>query len=134
MSTLVPLMDQFPEMRELITSRGTESWDFFGTVAAVGAGMFLAYQRDIPQGEVLATEKTVAKVLNKWDRRGYEAYSDFPVQFLARNTEGGMKAEPAAGAWVMWNIKGSEPTKREFEVGQVIGAMFFEIMAGAWPG
>ncbi len=133
MSALIPLMDRFPEVRELITSRGAETWDFFGTVAAVGAGMFLAYHHDIPQGEVLATEKTVAKVLNKWDRQGYDAYSDF-VQFVARNIEGGFKAEPAAGAWVMWNIKGSEPTKREYEVGQVIGAMFFENMAGAWEG
>ncbi|MYG81252.1 MAG: hypothetical protein F4187_05535 [Gemmatimonadetes bacterium] len=117
-------------MTELLKRKGTATWDFFCTVAAVGSGMYLAY-RAIPHGEVPATEKAVARVLNEWDGQGYEAYSDLH-RFVARSIKGGSKAEVAVGAWVMWNIKGAEPTKREFEFGAVIGSMFFDSMAGAW--
>ena len=110
--SLVPLMDRFPEMAEPITERGSAMWDFFATVAAVGSGMFLAY-RDIPQREVAATEKAVATVLNEWDAQGNEAYLDL-VRFVARRVQGGSTAEVdvAVGAWLMWNIKGAEPTKK----------------------
>lgn len=107
-------------------------WDFFATVAAVGSGMFLAY-RDIPQREVPATEKAVATVLNEWDAQGSEAYFDL-VQFVASRVQGGSKAEVdvAVGAWLMWNIKGAEPTKKEWEIGAVIGSMLSVGMAEAW--
>ena len=93
--------------------------------------MYLAYRRCIPEDEVSATEKTVAKVLNEWDSQGYQAYMDFSG-FVARNIEGGLKPELAAGSWVMWNIKGAEPNRRELEIGAAIGSMFFISMDGAW--
>ena len=129
-SSLVPLMERFPAMTDLLRERETATWDFFGTVAAVGSGMCLAY-RDIPEDEVPATEKAVAIVLNEWDNQGYQAYLDF-CGFLARGIEGGSKPEVVAGSWVMWNIKGSEPSEKELEVGTVIGSMFFGSMNGAW--
>ena len=133
-------MERFPEMTDLLKGREDATWDFFGTVAAVGLGMCLAYRAVdapvlnlvyIPEDEVFATEKAVARVLNEWDSQGYQAYVDF-CGFVARGVEGGSKPEVVVGAWVVWNIKGSEPSKKEFEVGAVIGSMFFASMAGAW--
>ena len=66
-------------------------------------------------------------MLNEWDSQGYQAYMDFS-RFVARSIEGGLKPEVAAGAWVMWTIKGSEPSARELDVGAVIGSMFFDSM------
>ena len=71
-----------------------------------------------------ATEKTVAIVLNEWDSQGYQAYLDF-CGFLVRGIKGGpvppgeaqRSAEVVVGMWVMLNIKGSEPSKKELEVG-----------------
>ena len=48
-SSLVPLMDRFPAMTDLLKGREVATWDFFGTVAAVGSGMCLAY-RGHPRG------------------------------------------------------------------------------------
>ena len=129
-SSLVPLMDRLPTMTDLLREREVATWDFFGTVAAVGSGMYLAY-RHIPEDEVPATEKAVAIVLNEWDSQGYQAYLDF-CGFLARGIEGGSKPDLVAGAWVVWNIKGSEPSKKELEVGAAIGSMFFGSMDGVW--
>ncbi|MDE2980910.1 MAG: hypothetical protein OXU74_06915 [Gemmatimonadota bacterium] len=127
-SSLTPLLNQFPELDELVTE--TATWDFFGTVAAVGSAMYLAH-KEIPQDQVRATERAVAKVLNKWDHQGYQAYLDLH-QFVAPRIEQGWTIELAVGAWVMWNIKGAKPTEREFQVGAAIGSMFFVSMAGAW--
>ena len=129
--SLVPLLDRLPAMTDLLKGREGATWDFFGTVAAVGSGMYLAYRRCIPGEEVPAIEKAVARVLNEWDSQGYQAYLDF-LGFVDRNIKGGLKPELAAGAWVVWNIKGSEPSKRELEAGAVIGSMLFISMDGAW--
>ena len=129
--SLVPLLDRLPVMTDLLKGREAATWDFFGTVAAVGSGMYLAYSRCIPKEEVPATEKAVARVLNEWDSQGYQAYSDF-WRFVNRSIKGGLKPELAAGAWVLWNIKGSEPSERELEAGAVIGSMLFSSMDGAW--
>ena len=92
--------------------------------------MCLAY-RHIPEDEVSATEKAIAIVLNEWDGQGYQAYLDFSG-FVARNVEGGLKSEVAVGAWLVWNIKGSDPSKKELEAGAIIGPMLFVNMEGAW--
>lgn len=43
-----------------------------------------------------------------------------------------MKPEVAVGAWLVWNIKGSEPSKKELEAGAIVGPMLFVNMEGAW--
>ena len=91
--------------------------------------MCLAY-RHIPEDEVSATEKAIAIVLNEWDGQGYQAYLDFSG-FVARNVEGGLKSEVAVGAWLVWNIKGSDPSKEELEAGAIIGPMLFVNMEGS---
>ena len=117
-------------MKDLLQARGAATWDFFGTVAAVGTGMYLAY-RYIPEDEVPATEKAVAIVLNEWDSQDYQAYLDF-CGFVDRGIEEGSKPEVVAGTWVVWNIKGSEASEKELAVGAAIGSMFFGCMDGAW--
>ena len=92
--SLVPLLDRLPAMTDLLKGREDATWDFFGTVAAVGSGMYLAYRRCIPGEEVPAIEKAVARVLNEWDSQGYQAYLDF-LGFVDRNIKGGLKPELA---------------------------------------
>ena len=62
----------------------------------------LAYRRCIPEDEVSATEKAVARVLNEWDSQGYEAYTDFSG-FVARSIEGGLK--PGASGRLVGDVE-----------------------------
>ena len=123
------LMDSFPEV---IGREGFATWNFFCTVAAVGSAMYQVSGPDVPQDRLLAVTKAVARALEKWDHQGRDAHVDL-LRFVDRTIKGSsVSTQTAVGVWVMWSVKGAEPAEKEFEAGAALGALLFDMMAGAW--
>lgn len=126
------LLDAFPSLTELVTGEeGFRNWRFFCTVGAVGAQGYMASGPDVPKNEQLGATRATVQVLGEWDHQGRGAYADL-LRFVGRTIEGGsVSTEAAVGAWVMWNVKGAEPTSTQMAAGAALGVMLFHAMAEA---
>lgn len=127
------LLDSFPEITELVTGEEEfATWNFFCTVGAAGSAMYLFGRPDIPQDELSGATRAVLRVLDKWDHQGREAYTGL-LRFVDRTIKGGsVSTQTAVGVWIMWNVRGAEPNERQLEAGAALGALLFNMMAGAW--
>lgn len=107
-SSLVPLSKKYPELKVLISSSKNndpiKAWDFFMTAA--GAGIVLGSTEKY-RGE----HKETKNRLNKIDKMLPSAVDDF-LSFI-NNYEDKETAKVGVGLWVLWNVKGAEPSYKE---------------------
>jgi hypothetical protein len=76
--------------------------------------------------------KVLPGSLTSWNATAWHAYRDL-LQFVERNTAGGIDHKVALGAWVIWNLKGSEPTQSELGLAPVVGSFLSESMSATPP-
>ena len=124
------LVEVLPKEANLSLREASEHIHFWATIAAVGLGitglsLTLGGQR---LREVRKVHKALKKQLGKWKSGGRQAYSDF-LRAVASEVEGGMSIEQAYGIWLVREIKRSEPTEEELEIGRTVCAMLFVQMA-----
>jgi hypothetical protein len=129
-SGLVPLLDRIPTVDLMARTKGSNHWDFFATIAAVGAGMLYGYA-SIPDEDVPAVEQALRQALSAWDEQGYEAYLNF-AGFVACNVDAQVATPVAIGAWVLWNLKGAQPTDEEMTAAPAIGGFLCGSMDKEW--
>ncbi len=129
-SLLIPLLDSAPVLNQIIKEQSPDTWDFFATVAAVGACMLEAY-RFIPEGDDCMVEKALRQALNAWDNQGYDAYLNF-VKFVTQNVDAGVETLTAIGSWVLWNLKSGQPTQHELAIVPDIGTALHRSMLNSW--
>ena len=124
------LVEVLPKEGNLSVREASEHIHFWTTIAAVGLGitglsLTLGGQR---LREVRKVHKALKKQLDKWNRGAQQAYLDFS-KAVASEVEGGMSIEQAYGTWLVRDIKRSEPTEQELEIGRTVCAMLFVQMA-----
>jgi hypothetical protein len=122
-SSLTPLTDRFPILRNLVQARGIDLWDQVVTIAAL-----VAQISTLTEEKVRSLMKALPGSLTSWNSTAWQAYRDL-VQFVERNTAGGIDHKVALGAWVIWNLKGSEPTQSELGLAPIVGSFLFETMS-----
>ena len=81
-SNLVPLLDRLPALKQVMSTKRADTWDFFATVAGVGAGMLSGY-RSIPEADVPVTEEALRNTLTNWDKQATTRISTSPAMSLA---------------------------------------------------
>lgn len=98
-SSLVPFLDRFKEFKSII--KRASDWDFFMTTA--GVGLYLITSEASPQDDKEAREKLAE--INKEMPKALDDFNSFqkPKELLL----------PSIGLWVLWNLKGAEPTQKE---------------------
>jgi hypothetical protein len=122
-SSLTSLTDRFPILRNLVQARGVDLWDQVVTIAALAARISTLTEE---KGRSLM--KALQGSLTSWNSTAWRAYRDL-LQFVERNTAGGIDHEVALGAWVIWNLKGSQPTQSELGLAPVVGSLLFGTMS-----
>ena len=115
-SSLTPLTNRLPILWDLVQARGVDLWDQVVTIAALAARISV-----LAEEKVHPLMKALPGSLTSWNATEWDAYRDL-LQFVERNTAGGIDHKVALGAWVIWNLKGSEPTQSELGLASVVGS------------
>lgn len=101
---------------------------FLLTVAGVAAGVMLD-DENAPEVEQQDFAYAIGEKLMKWDYYGYNpygeggayrAYADL-ANFITSRSDAGLDRFAVMGVWLIFNLKGSEPTNEEARVGAIIG-------------
>jgi len=121
---LVPFIDKYPVLKKVLNESNSKdpsgSWDIFMTVA--GVGNYLLTQK-------VTTEKRkeIVNELAAFHKQGAAVLQDFN-EFVEKN-KGDLSVKTAAGLWVLWNIKGSQPTHTESkELAPALGAYLHKVV------
>jgi len=123
-TALVPFIDKYPILKKLLNKSENPSsdWDFYMTVAGVGSYFLTNKVSEIKHKELLIE-------LAELDKQGVEALNNFTV-FIENNKNEGIDLKASIGFWVLWNIKGSQPTQDESrELAPAIGAYLQKIIS-----
>jgi len=123
-TALVPFIDKYPVLKKLLNKSKNPSsdWDFYMTVAGVGS-YFLINKVSETKHKKLLIE------LAEFDKQGVEALNNFTV-FIENNKNEGIDLKASVGFWVLWNIKGIQPTQDESrELAPAIGAYLHKIIS-----
>lgn len=123
-TALVPFIDKYPVLKELLNSSKNPSsdWDFYMTVAGVGSYLLTNKDSGTKHKEILIE-------LAEFDKQGVEALNNFTM-FIENNKNKGIDLKASVGFWVLWNIKGSQPTQDESrELAPAIGVYLYKIIS-----
>ena len=120
-SSLTSFLDRFPILEGILKKTGAERWDFFMTLAGVGATLSMVMDdENISDEDKRGFSYALRDSLNEWHKLGYQAFADLS-KFVRHNTDSGMEQHTAIGAWVIWNLKDDQPTEEELDLAPVIG-------------
>ena len=89
------LAEQLPAMADLVNHTKLHDWDFFPTVAGVGAGV-LEFPGEKSRVEGDALTGLVMNSLNDWDTQAAGALADL-MKFVRESVENGIPTEMAIG-------------------------------------
>ena len=123
-TALVPFTDKYPVLKELLNKSKNPSsdWDFYMTVAGVGSYLLTNKVSDTKHKDLL-TE------LVEIDKQSVVALNNFTM-FVKNNKNGSIDLKASVGFWVLWNIKGEQPTQEESqELAPAIGAYLYKIIS-----
>jgi len=153
----LPLLDRSPHLREWVSEQGTDSWDFFATVAMAFFALNLVgdeltddeYERLArlvfePPTETQshaptnAAEQAVATFHVTWRKQGARAWGDC-MAFVERVSEDATTRDEESslfvvgvGSWVLWNVYGTEPTSEDDDLLAMLGPALLQSVVGYW--
>lgn len=121
MGLLVPLIDKRPVLKPLISDSG-ETWDFFMTLAAVAVCSYNIPSHIVPLKQQDAFLHALDAALLRWNRNAPSAVANM-TEYLENFATSNMPIHWGYGCWVIHNLKGSEPTHEELDLGAFIGKL-----------
>jgi hypothetical protein len=136
-SSIDNLSDKFPVLENIVDD--DRFFVFLLTVAGAAAGVTLV-DESIPEDEFQKFSRAVAEKLMNWDFLGYKpygvggaykAYEDLSNFVKGKDTEN-MENFLAMGYWLVFNLKGSRPTKEEALAGGAIGQFLAVSLLDWW--
>ena len=125
------LLDRSQAIADLVKLTKLDDWDFFATVAGVGAGL-LEFPGEKSRTTSSALSSVATDALNQWDAQGGEALADF-MKFVRESVESGIDAQTAIGGWLLWNVKSEQPSDSELDSAPGIGLFLRAAAKGCWP-
>ena len=124
------LAERQPAMADLVKHTKPDDWDFFATVAGVGAGV-LEFPGEKSRAEGDTLTGLVMNSLNDWNTQAAGALADL-MKFVRESVESGIPTEMAIGGWLLWNVKGDKPSDSEMEAAPGIGTFLRQAAKGCW--
>jgi hypothetical protein len=129
-SSLNTFLNKIPDMDELIqNSNDTKHWDFFMTIAGVHASYMSSNSFFIDNSSNFL--KAINKTLEKWDYRAAVAFTDLS-NFISTSKSKDLEYSLKLGSWVIWNIKGSQPSDSDYRIAQLIGNYWVDTFFQWW--
>ncbi len=121
-SSLTSFLDKFPDLEPIFKARGAHGpadWDFFMTVAGVGAAL-LVVGANPGEEDSHQFGQGLQQHLAKWDPNAPAAFDDL-TKFTERNVSAGVDRLTTIGLWVLWNVKQATPTDDEMAMAPAVG-------------
>ena len=155
---LPPLLDRSPHLREWVGEQGTDSWDFFATVAMAYFALILI--RDRPADDEFErlsrlvfeppasaqthvptnfAEQAVATFHVTWRKQGAIACGDcmafveeYAIKHATTPDEESSLLVVGVGSWVLWNVYGTKPTSEDDDLLAMLGPALLLSVVGYW--
>jgi hypothetical protein len=129
-SAYAPLTQQYPELAVLMEKVPESRWNFFFIIASIGVTFMLAPVQVAAEAQSQVCD-TVAAALEAWHPQGYEALEDF-LKFVKDKLAQEVEMPAAIGAWLLWNLKQSQPTQEELSLAWPLGLFFLHSFKDWW--
>jgi hypothetical protein len=129
-SAYAPLTQQYPELAVLMEKVPESRWNFFFIIASIGVTFILAPVQVAAAAQSQVCD-TVAAALEAWHHQGYEALEDF-LKFVKDKLAQEVEMPAAIGAWLLWNLKQSQPTQEELNLAWPLGLFFLHSFKDWW--
>jgi hypothetical protein len=126
----VPLTQQYPELAILLEDIPETRWTFFFITAGIGVTFMLAPVQ-VAQADQSQVVATVAAALEAWHPQGHEALEDF-LKFVRERMQQEVEMPAAIGAWLLWNLKQSQPSSEEISLAWPLGLFFLHSFKDWW--
>jgi hypothetical protein len=125
-----PLTQQYPELATLMEKIPEGRWSFFFITACIGVTFILAPVQVAEEAQSQVCD-TVAAALEAWHPQGHEALEDF-LKFVRGKLQQEVEMPAAIGAWLLWNLKQSQPTQEELSLAWPLGLFFLHSFKDWW--
>jgi len=125
-----PLTEQYPELAVLMENIPESRWTFFFITASIGVSFILAPVQVAEESQSQVCD-IVAAALEAWHPQGHEALEDF-LKFVREKLHQEMEMPPAVGAWLLWNLKQSQPSSEELSLAWPLGLFFLHSFKDWW--
>jgi len=125
-----PLTEQYPELAVLMENIPESRWTFFFITASIGVTFILAPVQVAEESQSQVCD-IVAAALEAWHPQGHEALEDF-LKFVREKLHQEMEMPPAVGAWLLWNLKQSQPSSEELSLAWPLGLFFLHSFKDWW--
>lgn len=125
-----PLTKQYPELAVLMENIPESRWTFFFITASIGVTFILAPVQVAEESQSQVCD-IVAAALEAWHPQGHEALEDF-LKFVREKLQQEVEMPPAVGAWLLWNLKQSQPSSEEFTLAWPLGLFFLHSFKDWW--
>jgi len=130
MSSTITFIDKYPMIEPIVKAQGTDSWDFFMTVAGVKVGL-LNFESNHKRKELHELLAGLEEHFPKWNPNALAAYDDL-ITFIQKNVSGGIDELTAIGIWVLWNQKQEAPSPEETSIAPSIGRFLNDCLDCWW--
>jgi hypothetical protein len=125
-----PLTEQYPELAVLMENIPESRWTFFFITASIGVTFILAPVQVAEESQSQVCD-IVAAALEAWHPQGHEALEDF-LKFVREKLQQEVEMPPAVGAWLLWNLKQSQPSSEELSLAWPLGLFFLHSFKDWW--
>jgi len=125
-----PLTEQYPELAVLMENIPESRWTFFFITASIGVSFILAPVQVAEESQSQVCD-IVAAALEAWHPQGHEALEDF-LKFVREKLQQEVEMPAAVGAWLLWNLKQSQPSSEELSLAWPLGLFFLHSFKDWW--
>ncbi|MDD3582169.1 MAG: hypothetical protein PHW74_14285 [Desulfobacca sp.] len=125
-SSYTTIVNKLPVIKSIAPADNVNWWDLIMTVAGVGTAILTS---NIGAEKRNYITDIVSQELKQLHEHGHGALLDFN-NFVVRNVNQGIELEVAIGLWVIWNLKGGQPTYEEVQPAGVIGKFLLSSFGG----
>lgn len=130
-SSLAGFIDNYPNIKKLINNeKGSESWDFFMTIAGIHAA-FLHVNQDWILNYIKVFEDCLENSMLKWHPDANDAYTDLN-NYIQKSKKKDIQYETVLGSWIMLNLKGTDPNEEETKIANIIGDILVDSVLDWW--
>jgi hypothetical protein len=126
----VPLTEQYPELAVFMENIPESRWTFFFITASIGVTFILAPVQVAEESQSQVCD-IVAAALEAWHPQGHEALEDF-LKFVREKLQQEVEMPAAVGAWLLWNLKQSQPSSEELSLAWPLGLFFLHSFKDWW--
>jgi hypothetical protein len=125
-----PLTEQYPELAVFMENIPESRWTFFFITASIGVTFMLAPVQVAEESQSQVCD-IVAAALEAWHPQGHEALEDF-LKFVREKLQQEVEMPAAVGAWLLWNLKQSQPSSEELSLAWPLGLFFLHSFKDWW--